>query len=171
MNEGRSETAQTDKEQPRSQSGSLLVTFIGGALLGASAMWTGLELQGKPQGMSMSAQQGGMAHETKAANIVAVDDWAARPTLDTAVYRDPGAGWNLNVITTNFTFDAQSAGLENVEGHGHACVTGSGDGSGNEVLRPLLLGHDGAHLAQHLRAGPNRSNRDAFSCSCRTTVV
>ena len=101
MNEGRSETAQTDKEQPRSQSGSLLVTFIGGALLGASAMWTGLELQGTPQGMSMPAQQGGMAHETKAANIVAVDDWAARPTLDTAVYRDPGAGWNLNVITTN----------------------------------------------------------------------
>ena len=122
MNEGRSETAQTDKEQPRSQFGSLLVTFIGGALLGASAMWTGLGLQGKPQGMSMSAQQGGMAHETKAANIVAVDDWAARPTLDTAVYRDPGAGWNLNVITTNFTFDAKSAGLENVEGHGHAHV-------------------------------------------------
>ena len=53
MNEGRSETAQTDKEQPRSQSGSLLVTFIGGALLGASAMWTGLELQGKPQGLSL----------------------------------------------------------------------------------------------------------------------
>ena len=64
MNEGRSETAQTYKEQPRSQSGSLLVTFIGGALLGASAIWTGLELQGKPQGMSMSAQQGGMPHET-----------------------------------------------------------------------------------------------------------
>lgn len=34
----------------------------------------------------------------------------------------PGAGWNLNVITTNFTFDAKSAGLENVEGHGHAHV-------------------------------------------------
>ena len=114
MNESRVETAQTDKEQPRSQSGSLLVTFIGGALLGASAMWTGLELQGKPQGMSMSAQQGGMAHET--------NDWAARPTLNTAVYRDPGAGWNLNVITSNFTFDAKSAGLENVEGHGHAHV-------------------------------------------------
>ena len=98
------------------------VAHGGGARLGASAMWTGLELQGKPQGMSMSAQQGGMAHETKAANIVATDDWAARPTLDTAVYRDPGAGWNLNVITTNFTFDAKSAGLENVEGHGHAHV-------------------------------------------------
>ena len=114
MTEGQSETAQPDTSQRRSQSGSLLVTFIGGALLGASAMWTGLELQGTPQGMSMPAQQGGMAHETKAANIVAVDNWAARPTLDTAVYRDPGAGWNLNVITTNFTFDAQSAGLENV---------------------------------------------------------
>ena len=73
MNEGRSETAQTDKEQPRSQSGSLLVIFIGGVLLGASAMWTGLELQGKPQGMSMSAQQGGMAHETKACLLYTSD--------------------------------------------------------------------------------------------------
>ena len=122
MNAGRSETAQADKEQPRSQSGSLLVTFIGGALLGASAMCTGLELNEAPQGMSMPSQQGGMAHETKAAETIDVDGWAARPTLDTAVYRDPSAGWNLNVITTNFTFDARAAGLENVEGHGHAHV-------------------------------------------------
>ena len=41
MNEGRSETARTDKEQPRSQSGSLLVTFIGGALLGGAGATLG----------------------------------------------------------------------------------------------------------------------------------
>ena len=122
MNEGQSETELPDSGQRRSQSGSLLVTFVGGALLGASAMWTGLELQETPKSMSMPAQSGGMTHETKAANIIDADGWAAMPTLDTAVYRDPGAGWNLNVITTNFIFDAKSAGLENVEGHGHAHV-------------------------------------------------
>ena len=36
--------------------------------------------------------------------------------------RGLGDVYKRQVITTNFTFDAKSAGLENVEGHGHAHV-------------------------------------------------
>jgi len=106
---------------PRSQRGSLLVTFIGGALLGASVFWTGLELWPSQDGMQMPAKSAG-AHDMTAETLIDVDGWAAPPTLDTAVYADPVGGWNLNVITTNFTFDAAAAGLENIEGHGHAHV-------------------------------------------------
>ena len=106
---------------PRSQRGSLLVTFIGGALLGASVFWTGLELWPSQDGMQMPAKSAG-AHDMTAETLIDVDGWAAPPTLDTAVYADPVGGWNLYVITTNFTFDAAAAGLENIEGHGHAHV-------------------------------------------------
>ena len=54
--------------------------------------------------------------------MVAVDDWAAKPTLNTDIYADPVGGWNLNVKTSNFTFDAAAAGRDNVEGNGHAHV-------------------------------------------------
>ena len=106
---------------PRSQRGSLLVTFIGGALLGASVFWTELELWPQQGGMQMSGTSTG-THEMSAETLIDVDGWATPPTLDTAVYADPVGGWNLNVMTTNFTFDAAAAGLENVEGHGHAHV-------------------------------------------------
>ncbi len=106
----------------RSQSGSLFVTFIGGALLGASVFWTGLELWPARDGMSMPGQSGGGAHDANAESMLAVDDWAAPPTLDIAVYADPVGGWNMNIMTSNFTFDAAAAGRENIEGHGHAHV-------------------------------------------------
>ena len=106
----------------KSQRGSLFVTFIGGALLGASALWTVTGLQAPPQHeMPMPSKAGG-THEMQASNMVDVGAWQAAPTLDAAIYRDPGSGWNLNVITTNFTFDAAAAGRENIEGHGHAHV-------------------------------------------------
>ena len=106
----------------RSQRGSLFVAFIGGALLGASAIWTGLELLPAQDNAPMPAKAGGGTHAMHAQSMVAVDDWAAPPTLDTAIYPDPVSGWNLNVMTTNFTFDAGAAGLENAEGRGHAHV-------------------------------------------------
>lgn len=105
-----------------SQRGSLFVAFIGGALLGASAFWTWLELMPAGDSLQMPATSAGGQHAMQAETLIAVDDWAAPPTLDTAVYPDPVGGWNLNVITTNFTFDAAAAGRDNAEGHGHAHV-------------------------------------------------
>jgi len=101
------------------------VTFIGGALIGASVFWTGSELlettAATTDGMTMPAKGDGK-HAGHAATMVAVDDWAAKPTLDAEIYADPVGGWNLNVKTSNFTFDAAAAGRENVEGKGHAHV-------------------------------------------------
>ena len=101
------------------------MTFIGGALIGASVFWTGSELlattAATTDGMTMPAKGGGK-HAGHAAMMVADDDWAAKPTLDTAIYADPVGGWNLNVKTSNFTFDAAAAGRGNVEGNGHAHV-------------------------------------------------
>ena len=105
----------------RSQRGSLFVTFIGGALLGASVFWTAIEMLPGEDGMKMPAKGDG-GHEMSAGTLINVDDWAAVPTLDTAVYPDPVGGWNLNLVTANFTFDAAAAGRENIEGHGHAHV-------------------------------------------------
>ena len=104
------------------QRGGLFVAFIGGALLGASAFWTWLELMPAGDSLQMPATSASGQHAMQAETLIAVDDWAAPPTLDTAVYPDPVGGWNLNVITTNFTFDAAAAGRENAEGHGHAHV-------------------------------------------------
>ena len=113
---------QPSNDQPhRSQRGSLFVTFIGGALLGASVFWTGMELLPAQDGMQMPAKTSG-GHDMSAEMLINVDEWNAVPTLDTAIYPDPVGGWNLNLMTTNFTFDAAAAGRGNMEGHGHAHI-------------------------------------------------
>ena len=126
MTDSISGTHQPDSPPQRSNLGSLLVTFIGGALIGASVFWTGSELlktttAATTDGMTMPAK-GGVMHAGHAAMMVSVDDWAAKPTLHTEIYADPVGGWNLNVKTSNFTFDAAAAGRDNVEGNGHAHV-------------------------------------------------
>ena len=125
MTDSNSGTHQPDRPPQRSHRGSLLVTFIGGALIGASVFWTGSELlettAATTDGMTMPAKDGG-SHAGHAGMMVAVDEWAAKPTLDTDIYADPVGGWNLNVKTSNFTFDAANAGRDNVEGNGHAHV-------------------------------------------------
>ena len=47
------------------------------------------------------------------------------PTLDVAVTKD-GAGWNLQVITTNFTLTPERIGGDHIagEGHGHVYLNG-----------------------------------------------
>jgi len=108
-----------DKALPHSPASSLLVAFTGGALMGAAVFWTWLELWPAQDGVSMPGSSKAMSHGEK---LIAIDDWAAQPTLNASIFRDPVSGWNLNIQTTNFTFDAAAAGRENVEGHGHAHV-------------------------------------------------
>lgn len=52
---------------------------------------------------------------------------AKAPTLAIAVTPDPMAGYNLQVITQNFSFAPASAGQENVTGEGHAHVYVNGN--------------------------------------------
>ena len=111
--------------QQEAHRASLFVAFIGGVLLGAALLWTVFELELLPaqDDMAMPGMAGGGGtHSMQAESLIATDDWPSPPTLDTAIQRDPVSGWNLNLITTNFTFDAAAAGRENARGHGHAHV-------------------------------------------------
>lgn len=111
--------------QQEAQRASLFVAFIGGALIGAAVLWTVFELELLPakDDMAMPGMAGGGGtHSMQAETLIATDDWPSPPTLDTAIQPDPVGGWNLNLKTTNFTFDAAAAGRDNAEGHGHAHV-------------------------------------------------
>ena len=54
--------------------------------------------------------------------LIPVDGWKYKPTLDLNVIEDSVSGWNLNIHTENFVFDAKEAEHQDVEGHGHAHI-------------------------------------------------
>ena len=48
------------------------------------------------------------------------------PTLMIHVTKDPVAGWNLHVMTTNFVFAPERSGASHVPGEGHAHLYANG---------------------------------------------
>ncbi len=44
------------------------------------------------------------------------------PTLEVIMHPDDVSGWNLEIVTTNFTFAPKSVNLEHIAGEGHAHV-------------------------------------------------
>lgn len=44
------------------------------------------------------------------------------PTVDIVVHKDPMSGWNVEILTTNFTFSPERASTEHVAGEGHAHI-------------------------------------------------
>ena len=58
-------------------------------------------------------------------NVIVLPQGPDAPTLDIEAVRD-GAGWNLRVITTNFTLTPERIGGAHVpgEGHGHVYLNG-----------------------------------------------
>ena len=86
----------------RSNIGNLLVTFVGGALIGAAVVWGWLELSSPLSSMAHTGQKTmTMSHGEK---LIAVDDWRFQPTLNLDVFEDPVSGWNLNIQTDNFIY-------------------------------------------------------------------
>ena len=73
-------------------------------------------------GMDHGAADHAMMHETPV--DVPADD---APTVAIAVQPDPMAGYNLHVMTENFTFSPQNASGDNVTGEGHAHVYINGE--------------------------------------------
>ncbi len=112
---------------------SIVITFVMGSIIGASLFWIASdmwEMSSQTEmpaikmenhsniGASMSGKESGLhSHET-----LAVDDWPVKPTIVTAIKKDPVGGWNLNLKTTNFIYNAAAAGLNNKKGEGHAHV-------------------------------------------------
>ena len=116
----------------RSPLASLVITFFGGALMGAGLYWAVGDLWSAPSMGAMDhanmangeMMMDGKPHEH---GMLMVDDWANPPSIDAEIFKDPESGWNLHVMATNFAFNAASAGYDNVEGEGHAHIYVNGD--------------------------------------------
>ncbi len=59
-------------------------------------------------------------HSTMKHNSIDLSDTKEPPTVDLAVFEDPKSGWNLQIITSNFTFAPEKASQEHIVGQGHA---------------------------------------------------
>lgn len=73
-------------------------------------------------GMDHGAMDHAMMHDTPI-DVPTAD----APQIAIMVNPDPMAGYNLHVMTENFTFSPQNASLENVTGEGHAHVYINGE--------------------------------------------
>jgi len=118
--------------EARSPVASLVITFLGGALIGAGLYWAAGDLWSETLrgGMDHSSMAGGdmmMDGKPHEHGMLTVDDWANPPTIEAEIFKDPESGWNLHVMTTNFAFNAANAGFDNVEGEGHAHIYVNGD--------------------------------------------
>ena len=91
--------------------GTLMVPYVRGAKL-------------RHQTMALNAKNADptkMSHDQMHKILLEVGDApAGPPQLAIAIHRDTVAGWNLELVTENFQFTPQAAGLKNENGKGHA---------------------------------------------------
>jgi hypothetical protein len=69
---------------------------------------------GATTGMNHSAMDHG--------ETLSLDVTNTSPTLSLMILEDPAVGYNLHIVTENFTFSPENASLDHVEGEGHAHV-------------------------------------------------
>lgn len=111
----------------------LLIGLVFGAGLGFTyAAGNGITLDGHDHsdpahhgahGAAENAHEGHGAHDHGAHDdvlVIAAGDTA--PTLETRITPDPASGWNLHIVTRNFTFSPERASRAHVPGEGHAHV-------------------------------------------------
>ena len=95
----------------------LLIGVGLGVFLAVSQGW---EMAGHAHDHSDPAQHGaGAGHSHDAVLDVSGPD---APTLAVKAARDPMAGWNLRLETTNFAYAPEAASGDHVAGQGHAYV-------------------------------------------------
>ena len=123
-----------DNAPAKTASTSIFITFLMGGLIGAalfwivSDLWNMPERAAKPAGANMenhANMDGGMSLKEAGAHshgMLAVDEWPVKPAITSTIQKDPVGGWNLNLQTENFTYNAAAAGLENKQGEGHAHI-------------------------------------------------
>jgi len=59
--------------------------------------------------------------------LVSVAPGPEAPSLEISVMPDPASGYNLHIVTDNFTFAPEHASLDHVPGEGHAHVYVNGE--------------------------------------------
>lgn len=92
--------------------------IFGGGIGFTIAAANGITLDGHDHSTHGVAGHGDMDHET----VLSLPASATAPTLAVTVTQDPMAGYNLHILTENFTFSPENASLAHVEGQGHAHV-------------------------------------------------
>lgn len=85
----------------------------------------GITLDGHDHGTD-HAMHGGLkndAHDGHAhGEMLSLTAGPLAPTLKMMVMPDPGTGWNLHIMTENFTFAPENASRDHADGEGHAHV-------------------------------------------------
>lgn len=93
------------------------------------ALGSGAELEGHAHGEHGHKMADGAAHDHGGHDhsVLLENGEGPAPTVDIALIEDTAAGWNLQVITENFTFTPTAVNLEHVPntGHGHVYVNGA----------------------------------------------
>ncbi len=89
---------------------ALAVGFAGGMLLGKDKTTKSSEPK--------MADEGHMAH----AMLFEVPEGIVAPTVDLVIHKDPKAGYNAQIVTTNFRFAPEKASTEPQVGEGHAHI-------------------------------------------------
>ncbi|MEO9826425.1 MAG: hypothetical protein ABJF50_18645 [Paracoccaceae bacterium] len=116
----------------------LLIGLIFGGGIGFTiAAGAGVTLDGHDHSAHLADEEGGavdhaaMGHDMSDMEthdhdtVITLAEGPDAPTLDIEVSKD-GAGWNLRVVTTNFTLRPERIGAAHVagEGHGHVYLNG-----------------------------------------------
>lgn len=103
--------------------GMLAVGLVLGGLTGFMfAAGYGVTLDGHDHGDHGAAhdKEHGKGHDH--GDMLSLHAGPNAPTLNMMVMPDPATGWNLHIMTTNFTFSPQNASRDHVDGEGHAHV-------------------------------------------------
>ncbi len=66
-------------------------------------------------------------HSAQHGTAIVITDGANAPTVDIIVKPDAVSGWNVEVVTTNFTFAPKSVNQPNKDGEGHAHIYVNGE--------------------------------------------
>ena len=127
-----------DDNAPAKKAGtSLFITFLTGGLIGAALFWIASDLSNMPEQSAMPAgdemenhanMNGGMSGQEAGTHSW---DACGRRLANKASHnrydsKDPVGGWNLNLRTENFTYNAAAAGRNKQgEGHAHIYVNGA----------------------------------------------
>lgn len=108
-----------------------LALLIIGLFFGAGAGFllaaaNGVTLDGHDHDHNMAeTSMGDHAHKHGQAQVIPEGENA--PTVDVVLHKDAMAGWNLEIITTNFTFSPETVNQPNELGKGHAHVYANGE--------------------------------------------
>jgi len=100
--------------------------FFGGGLGFLTAASNGVTLDGHDHGKNAAtATQADHGHNHD--QVITLPDGEHAPTLKVKLHPDTVAGWNLEIITTNFTFTPENVNQDSQAGEGHAHVYVNGE--------------------------------------------